>query len=81
MVIYVYEFKSSFIDELCNKYILEHPNATIIHLGCGLDSRNLRVHINNLWYDIDFKDVIDERKIYFNETEIIRKLLEDKARF
>lgn len=36
--------RSLLIDELCDKYILEHPNATILHLGCGLDSRCLRIN-------------------------------------
>lgn len=56
------------IDELCNKYILEHPNATIIHLGCGLDSRCLRVKENyKIWYDIDYESVIEIRKNFYKE--------------
>ncbi len=56
------------IDELCNKYIKEHPNATIIHLGCGLDSRCLRVNQNfGTWYDIDYENVIDIRKKFYEE--------------
>ena len=56
------------IDELCNKYIEEHPNATVIHLGCGLDSRCLRVNQNfDTWYDIDYENVIDIRKKYYDE--------------
>ena len=63
--------RSLIIDELCNKYILEHPNSTVIHLGCGLDSRNLRVNQNYYnWYDIDFESVIDIRKeFYENNTK------------
>ena len=58
------------IDELCNKYILEHPNSTIIHLGCGLDSRCLRVNSNyNIWYDIDYKNVIDIRKEFYKNSK------------
>jgi O-methyltransferase involved in polyketide biosynthesis len=56
------------IDELCNKYIEEHPNATIIHLGCGLDSRCLRINQNfDTWYDIDYENVIDIRKKFYEE--------------
>lgn len=61
--------RGAIIDELCNKYILEHSNITIIHLGCGLDSRCLRVNQNyNNWYDIDYKEVIDIRKQYYDVT-------------
>lgn len=50
--------RASIIDELCNKYIINHDNVTIIHLGCGLDSRYLRVNQQFYnWYDIDFKSV------------------------
>ncbi len=60
--------RSLIIDELCNKYIEKHSNATIIHLGCGLDSRNLRVNKNFAnWYDIDYENVIDIRKKYYKE--------------
>lgn len=61
--------RASIIDELCNAYISTHTNSTIIHLGCGLDSRNLRVNQNyNKWYDIDFKEVIDIRKEFYKES-------------
>lgn len=59
--------RAMIIDELCNKYILKHPNATIIHLGCGLDSRCLRVNQKyGIWYDIDYENVIDIRKQFYN---------------
>lgn len=58
------------IDEICNKYINQNPSTTVIHLGCGLDSRSLRVNNNNIsWYDIDFQSVIDLRKQFYAETE------------
>ena len=54
------------IDELCNKYLENNPNATVIHLGCGLDSRCLRVNQNfHTWYDIDYESVIDMRKQFY----------------
>ena len=34
------------IDDLCNNFISAKPNTTAIHLGCGLDSRCLRVKQN-----------------------------------
>jgi O-methyltransferase involved in polyketide biosynthesis len=59
--------RAMLIDELCNKYISEHPNATIIHLGCGLDSRSLRVNQEfNSWYDVDYENVIDIRKKFYD---------------
>ena len=44
--------------------------AIVLHLGCGMDSRVERVGTNgHLWYDVDFPDVIQERKRYYTETE------------
>ena len=46
------------------------PDATVLHLGCGMDSRNLRVGAGaRMWYDVDFPAVIAERKKYYTETE------------
>lgn len=59
--------RSLILDELCNKYILKHSNVTILHLGCGLDSRCLRVNQNfSIWYDIDYESVINIRKEFYD---------------
>jgi len=55
------------IDEICNDYIKNNSNVTVIHLGCGLDSRCLRVRQDyKVWYDIDYDNVIDIRKQFYN---------------
>ena len=44
--------------------------TAVIHLGCGMDSRVLRVGAGGCkWYDVDFPQVVDERKRYFAESE------------
>ena len=43
------------------------PDACILHLGCGLDSRCLRVETGADWYDVDFPEVIALRRQYFTE--------------
>lgn len=45
------------------------PEAVVLHLGCGLDSRCCRVACDNPWFDVDFPAVIAERKQYFAESE------------
>lgn len=58
------------IDDLCNDYISRYSDIIIIHLGCGLDSRYLRVNQNyKFWYDIDYKEVIDIRKNYYKDSD------------
>ena len=55
------------IDEICNDYIKNNSNVTVIHLGCGLDSRCLRVRRDyKIWYDIDYDNVMDIRKQFYN---------------
>lgn len=45
-------------------------DAVVIHIGCGMDSRVLRTGISNtMWYDVDFPEVIEERKRYYSESE------------
>lgn len=51
------------------------PGAAVIHIGCGLDSRVLRVGDESVkWYDLDFTEVIEERRRYFNESENYKML-------
>lgn len=44
-------------------------SATVIHIGCGMDSRVLRVGTKGrAWYDVDFPEVIEERRRYYKEN-------------
>jgi O-methyltransferase involved in polyketide biosynthesis len=44
-------------------------NPLVLHLGCGLDSRVLRVKPGKgEWYDLDYPDVIELRKKFYDET-------------
>ena len=53
-------------------------NSIVLHLGCGMDSRAFRVGATaNVWCDVDFPSVIDERKRYFEETDTYRMLSAD----
>ena len=54
------------------------PDAVIIHPGCGLDSRVLRVGTGErYWYDVDFPQVIAERRRYYQESDGYRMLAGD----
>lgn len=62
--------RAKIIDEICRRYIAQNHNIIVIHLGCGLDSRCLRVNTDNVkWYDIDFENVINLRKQFYGENE------------
>ena len=54
------------------------PEAMVLHIGCGMDSRCQRVGTKGRrWFDIDFPDVIAERRRYYQETEDYRMIGSD----
>ena len=44
--------RSAVFDDWTRQQMQAHPDAVVIHLGCGMDSRCLRVeHPGRLWYE------------------------------
>ena len=43
-------------------------DTLVLHLGCGLDSRCFRINKKAKWLDVDFEDVINERKKFYQEN-------------
>ncbi len=56
------------------------PDAVVLHIGRGMDSRCVRLNINNKWYDMDFAPVIAERRKYYAESENYKMLPADAAK-
>ena len=56
-------------DQWTAERLKEMPEALVLHIGCGLDSRCLRVSDYAAWYDVDMPSVIETRRQYFEETE------------
>lgn len=58
------------IDDYTDYFIKENPGCIVLHLGCGLDSRVMRVKGEaKCWYDLDFPQVIELKNNYFSENE------------
>jgi O-methyltransferase involved in polyketide biosynthesis len=56
-------------DNWVKQKIAESKDTAIIHIGSGLDSRVLRINASNhMWYDVDFPQVIEERKKHYSEN-------------
>ncbi|MGD0877020.1 MAG: class I SAM-dependent methyltransferase [Anaerolineales bacterium] len=55
------------LDLWTNDYLANHSEATVLHLGCGLDSRVDRVarSKNVHWYDLDYPEVIELRRHFY----------------
>lgn len=55
-------------DREMKKFIEENPNAIIISIGCGFDTRFTRMDNGQIdWYNLDVPEVIEYRKHFFNE--------------
>jgi O-methyltransferase involved in polyketide biosynthesis len=54
-------------DGWARQFLDRHPDCTVLHLGCGLDTRVYRVDPPPTvrWYDVDFPDVIELRRRLF----------------
>ena len=59
--------RSAVFDRWVREKLAAFPDAVVLHLGCGLDSRCLRVKHDSLWLDVDFPEVIRERKRHYRE--------------
>ena len=58
------------VDRTIVTFIQRNPKATIVNIGCGLDTTFERVDNGQIFfYDLDLPDVIDLRKNFFEETE------------
>ena len=62
--------RSICVDEGVKAFLGKYPMATIVNLGCGLDTTFDRVDNGTLaWYDLDLPDVISLRRRFIKETE------------
>lgn len=70
--------RAAVFDRWLEAKLAQLPEAVILHIGCGLDSRVCRVETKGrLWFDLDFPEVMAERRKYFRETETYRMLSAD----
>ena len=75
---YYMGMRSAVFDRWTKEKIRENPKAAVLHIGCGLDNRVGRVAAEEtLWYDVDFPEVIAQRKLHYRETETYRMLSAD----
>jgi O-methyltransferase involved in polyketide biosynthesis len=64
-------FASREYDRHAQDFLARHPDAVVVHIGCGLDSRFERVDNGQVeWYDLDLPEIIElRRKLYGDEGE------------
>lgn len=66
---YYMGMRAAVFDQWVIDRLRETPDAVVLHIGCGLDSRNLRTGVSSFWYDIDFTEVIAERRRFYQESD------------
>ncbi|WP_158905491.1 class I SAM-dependent methyltransferase [Rectinema subterraneum] len=63
------------MDDYVKEFLASHPTSIVIHLGCGLDSRYMRVDNGEVeWYDLDMPEVIELRRKFYEETSRYRMI-------
>lgn len=75
---YYMAMRSVVFDRWTEEQLFKNQDAVVLHLGCGLDSRCARVNApGTLWYDVDFTEVIVQRKRYFTVSETYHMIPSD----
>ncbi len=56
--------RAGHFDGWTTEFLAAHPKTTVLHLGCGLDTRVYRLDPGPgvRWFDVDYPDVIDLRR-------------------
>jgi O-methyltransferase involved in polyketide biosynthesis len=50
-------------DRFAQAFLARHPDAVVVHIGCGLDTRFERVDNGQVeWYDLDLPEVVELRR-------------------
>jgi O-methyltransferase involved in polyketide biosynthesis len=57
---------------LTTRFLADHPDAIVLQVGCGMDSRAFRINppAGVQWFDVDYPDVIDLRRQLFPEPHL-----------
>ncbi|GAA2294592.1 class I SAM-dependent methyltransferase [Nonomuraea roseoviolacea subsp. roseoviolacea] len=57
------------LDDWSRAFLARHPNAVVLQLGCGMDSRMLRLDPlgKRRWFDVDLPHVIELRRRLYPE--------------
>ncbi len=62
--------RSMHTDTMARAFITKHPGATIVNIGCGLDTTFSRIDNGKiLFYELDLPDVIALRKNFYQDSE------------
>lgn len=65
--------RTELLDNSTKTFIHKYPNAVIINIGCGLDTRFFRLDNDKIkWYDLDLPEPIRIRKHFLVKPKNIK---------
>ncbi|MDH6678645.1 methyltransferase (TIGR00027 family) [Rhodococcus sp. LBL1] len=66
---YLVAMRAKQLDDWSVDFLSRHPDAVVVHLGCGMDTRAFRVHppATVQWFDVDQPHVIALRRRIYND--------------
>lgn len=68
-------------DDWTDAMLRANKDALVLHIGCGLDSRCLRVKEPYLnWTNADFPEVLSLRKKYYGENDVYHMMAIDASK-
>ncbi|MDD1675483.1 MAG: class I SAM-dependent methyltransferase [Methanomicrobiales archaeon] len=57
-------------DDYAREFLQRFPDGVVVNIGCGLDSRFLRIDNGQvILYDLDLPEIIEIKKVFFKETK------------
>ncbi len=73
---YLVTMRATQLDDWSTDFVRRHPNAVVLHLGCGMDTRAFRLHQPDTvqWFDIDQPDVIVLRRKLYDDRDGYRMI-------
>lgn len=73
---YLVALRARQFDRWTSDFLDRHPDAVVLHLGCGLDSRPFRLDrpAGVRWFDVDVPEVMDLRRQLYADSVDYRML-------
>lgn len=62
--------RSLHTDRVAHEFIKKHPEATIVNIGCGMDTTFSRIDNGTImFYELDLPDVIELRRRFYEDSD------------
>lgn len=73
---YMVTMRAKQLDDWSAGFLRRHPNAVVLHLGCGMDTRAFRLDPPETvrWFDVDQPDVIALRRKLYDDRDGYRMI-------